>query len=67
MSEKTLRADQQIIAIGGLMRCCVGTLRTSTAMVEIGDVLPCAYCNSTMTLRPPRPGGDRPVWHWNEE
>ncbi len=51
--------------IGGLMRCCLGTLGDHypdgpAAKAAEGDVLPCKYCSSSMIFR----GG---FWEWNHD
>ena len=50
------------IAIGGLMRCCTGTLDkllTFADRVLIGETVSCEFCNETMTL------DDHLVWNWD--
>ena len=50
---------------GGLMRCCLATLEelypNGPAQVATeGQVLPCAYCSSSMIFR-------AGYWEWNHE
>lgn len=46
---------------GGMMRCCVQTLKNrAEEVVPTGNVLPCDYCSSSMKL-------DNGVWRWNRE
>jgi len=52
-AEKNLR-------IGGVMRCCAGTLRDAKNLKETeGAILPCKYCKSSLIFR-----GN--AWEWNQ-
>jgi hypothetical protein len=50
---------------GGLMRCCLATLEElypngPAQIATEGQVLPCAYCSSSMIFR-------AGYWEWNHE
>ncbi len=53
------------VAIGGLMRCCTGTLNNlalveAAATYERGQVIPCEHCTATMIVGP-----DDWIIRWN--
>lgn len=48
------------LRIGGVMRCCSGTLDEYTGPDEEGAVLPCKYCSSSLRFRDG-------AWEWNRE
>lgn len=38
-------ANVRLVRQGGLMRCCLATIRESTELTEPGAVLHCSYCD----------------------
>ena len=57
MSDTT--AKQRRIRIGGLMRCCIGTIQEhNTEPSAKGDVLDCEHCTSQMRV------AEDGVWEW---
>lgn len=69
-----MTAENEAIAIGGLMRCCVDTLRQRTEPATDGEVQPCTVAtmqgHASMIFRE-RPVKGRPdargIWEWNRE
>ena len=58
-----MRMTETRVAIGGLMRCCLGSLNRlaeDDPEVSEGDILGCDYCKSSMILE-----GGR--WRWHKE
>lgn len=43
--------NNEPIRIGGLMRCCILTVRQREAPGQEGDVQPCQYCSSSTRFR----------------
>lgn len=48
------------VRIGGLMRCCTGTLAEYGGPEDEGTVLPCKWCSSSMIVRDG-------AWEWNRD
>lgn len=46
------------IRIGGLMRCCTGTLYDYDGEEKEGTILKCKYCSESMRVRDG-------CWEWN--
>ncbi len=64
MSNKPKPANERRIRIGGLMRCCIETIRTTDIRTDIGEVLQCKFTDD-----PDDPGhrlivADDGVWEW---
>lgn len=61
--EEAVPANMRQIEIGGLMRCCIATIRDSIEPTRLGDVVDCKY---------EKPGNRQLVvdmnsgrWRWN--
>lgn len=61
MDTDTIAANQRRIRQGGLMRCCLETIRTRTALTKVGDVHECNWCSSSHRVAPDG------VWEWNHD
>lgn len=46
------------VRIGGLLRCCTGTLHAYDGPEDEETVLPCQWCSSSMIVRDG-------AWEWN--
>lgn len=57
----TKPANERSIHIGGLMRCCIQTIRESEEPTTIGDTLRCRYGATVMQVSP---DGN---WRWAPE
>jgi hypothetical protein len=57
-----MKMGETKISIGGLMRCCIGTLDESDLDREVhsGDVVHCKWCKSSMIL-------EEGLWRWYRE
>lgn len=62
MSDEKVPASQRSIHIGGLMRCCLLTLRESTEETVVGSVLQCRYTEDSNHSMVVGPDGE---WRWN--
>lgn len=58
--ERVPHLTNNLVAHGGLMRCCLQTIENTPVNDEEGEVLPCAYCRSSMRLE----GG---IWKWAKD
>lgn len=60
-----MKVDETRLAIGGLMRCCTGTLSKwaqehQDEELEDGTIVECEYCSESMIL-------DNGTWRWNKK
>jgi hypothetical protein len=52
--------SREPVRIGGLMRCCLETIREYDKPGVEGDIVNCKYCSSSMRFRDG-------VWEWNHD
>lgn len=60
MFDPPVAGRERSIAVGGLMRCCTGTIRQMEKLTAVGDTEKCEYCSSTFTV-----SKEDMAWHWD--
>lgn len=57
------KANERLVRIGGLMRCCLATVGDSEELTDVGTVMDCKYeppGNANLIV------GDDGAWRWNQ-